>query len=432
MTFHATFWALAVTAAAFAQQDPTTSPTNPSPTTTPPATASQPPAGAPGARTVVLPRTSVSIDTASTGPVTVTPIDKNQIGETVISPRIRSITRLHNSMPHQLIGIGLVTGLPAGTGSSDRGTRQAILNVVRQLGVNLTIADVIGGTTALVSLTCTLPPFAKQGMPLDVKVEIISDAKSLRGGELLRAELKGVDGQVYVVAQGALVVAGVSAGGQNATQDKNPSGSGWLPNGGLVVREENSSFFSESGALELTLMNPGVFNSASVAAGARTALAGMNAKVTPVDGSLVRIELPEDERTPEHAIRVLNLIGDVRVAVENPTKVLIDQVSGTVLAGEGVLISPCVVGLSELTISVSEAPIASQPNAFGQGTTERLGRTSVEVQTNNTELKKVGGGATVADLLTNLKMLGLTPAQLVSVFQALDQGGFLHATLEVR
>ena len=130
--------------------------------------------------------------------------------------------------------------------------------------------------------------------------------------------------------------------------------------------------------------------------------------------------------------RSLNLIGDVRVAVENPTKVLIDQVSGTVLAGEGVLISPCVVGLSELTISVSEAPIASQPNAFGQGTTERLGRTSLEVQTNNTDLKKVGGGATVADLLTNLKVLGLTPAQLVSVFQALDQGGFLHATLEVR
>jgi flagellar P-ring protein precursor FlgI len=79
----------------------------------------------------------------------------------VLSPRIRNITRLHNSMPHQLIGIGIVTGL-AKTGSSDRGTRQAILNVVRQNGLNLTIADVVGGTTALVSLTCTLPPFAKK------------------------------------------------------------------------------------------------------------------------------------------------------------------------------------------------------------------------------------------------------------------------------
>jgi flagellar P-ring protein precursor FlgI len=265
-----------------------------------------------------------------------------------------------------------------------------------------------------------------------VKVEVISDAKSLRGGELLRAELKGVDAQTYVVAQGALVVAGVSVSGQNSKEDKNPSGTAWLTNGGLVVREENSSFFSESGALELALMNPGTFNAASIAAGARTALHGSDVRVSAVDSSLVRIELPENDRTNENAVRILNLIGEVRVVVENPTKILIDQVSGTVLAGEGVLISPCVVGLSELTIAVVEEPIASQPNPFGQGTTERLGRTRVEMQVNNTDLKKVGGGATVSDLLQNLKVLGLTPAQLVSVFQALDQGGFLHATLEVR
>jgi flagellar basal body P-ring protein FlgI len=102
--------------------------------------------------------------------------------------------------------------------------------------------------------------------------------------------------------------------------------------------------------------------------------------------------------------------------------------------GEGVLISPCVVGLSDLTIAIVEEDQVSQPNPLAQGTTERVGRTRVEVQSGNTELKKVGGGggATVSDLLQNLKTLGLTPTQLVSVFQALDQGGFLHATLEVR
>ena len=88
-----------------------------------------------------------------------TPVQQTALGETTVSPRIRSVTRLHNSMPHQLIGIGLVTGL-SNTGSSDRGTRQAIINFVRQHGLNLGIADVVGGTTALVSLTCTLPPFA--------------------------------------------------------------------------------------------------------------------------------------------------------------------------------------------------------------------------------------------------------------------------------
>ena len=374
--------------------------------------------------------TPVTVAPIGQGPATA-PVQQNGLGETLLSPRIRSITRLHNSMPHQLIGIGIVTGLP-NTGSSDRGTRQAILNVVRQLGLNLSIADVVGGTTALVSLTCTLPPFAKVGQPLDVKVEVLSDATSLRGGELLRAELRGVDGQTYVVAQGALVVAGYTVTGGNAQATKNPSGSAWLPNGGLCVREENTSFYSESGALELQVLNPSPFNAASIANGMRAALAGIQAKVSAVDPSLVRIELAEHERTNENAVRVLNLVGDVRVTVENPTKIMIDQTSGTVLAGEGVLISPCVVGVSDLTIAVVEEDYISQPNPLAQGSTERVGRTRIEAQTSSSELKKVGGGATVSDLLQNLKTLGLTPPQLVSVFQALDQGGFLHATLEVR
>ena len=359
------------------------------------------------------------------------PVQQNGLGETLLSPRIRSVTRLHNSMPHQLLGIGLVTGLP-NTGSSDRGTRQAILNVVRQLGLNLTPADVVGGTTALVSLTCSLPPFAKVGQPLDVKVEVLSDATSLRGGELLRAELRGVDGQTYVVAQGALVVAGDTVTGGNAQATQNPSGTAWLPNGGLCVREENTSFFSESGALELQVLNPSPFNATSVANGMRAALAGTSARVTAVDSALVRVELPDADRTTENALNILALVGDVRVTVENPTKVMIDQTSGTVLAGEGVLISPCVVGVSDLTIAVVEEDYISQPNPLAQGSTERVGRTRIQAQTSSTELKNVGGGATVSDLLQNLKALGLTPTQLVSVFQALDQGGFLHATLEVR
>jgi flagellar P-ring protein precursor FlgI len=375
---------------------------------------------------------------ATPAPITLQPLGgdapavrQNLQGETVLSPRIRNVTRLHNSMPHQLIGIGVVVGL-AGTGSSDRGTRQAVLNVVRQLGLNLTMADVVGGNTALVSLTCSLPPFAKQGQPMDVKVEVLSDSVSLRGGELLRAELKGVDGLAYVSAQGPLLVAGYTAQGANAQVTKNPSATAWLQNGGIVIRDQNSSFFSESGALELQVLNPSPFNAASIASGVGTALAGSSAKVEAVDQSLVRIELPDDERTAANAIRILNLVGNVRVPVENPAKILIDQTSGTVLAGEGVLISPCVVGMSEFTIAIVEEDQISQPNPLSNGTTEKVGRTSVEVQTTNTDLKQVRGGATVSDLLQNLKTLGLTPGQLVSVFQALDQGGYLHAALEVR
>jgi flagellar P-ring protein precursor FlgI len=318
-------------------------------------------------------------------------------------------------MPHYLTGTGLVTGLATGSGANDRGTRQAILNFVRQHGLNLSNTDVVGGTTALVAITCTLPPFAKAGQLLDVKIEVVSDALSLRGGELLRAELRGVDGQIYCVAQGPLLVSGYAVAGQNASVQKNQPGTAWLHNGGVVIREENTSFFSQSGALELQVVNPSPFNAVSIAAGVRTALAGSSALVSAVDPGLVRIELPDDDRTNENALRILNLVGEVRV-----------------LAGEGVLISPCVVGLSDLTIAITEEEFVSQPNAWARGSTERLNSTRLEVADNSTELKRVGGGATVAELLDNLKALGLTPAQLVSVFQALDQGGFLHATLEVR
>lgn len=375
--------------------------------------------------------TAPSVTPLQPAPAQTQPVAQNQLGETVLSPRIRTITRLHNTMPHLLVGIGIVTGLP-NTGSSDRGTRQALLNVVRQLGLNLNIQDVVGGTTTLVTVTAQLPPFAKEGQPIDVKCEVMTDSLSLRGGELLRCELKGVDGQTYVVAQGALVVNGYAAAGTNAQATKNNSTTGWVPNGGLVVREQISSFFSESGALELQVLNPSPFNAASIAAGVKATLDGSKAIVAAVDTSLVRIELPEDERTAENALRILNLVGNTRVVVENPAKVMIDQSSGTVLAGEGVLISPCVVGLSDLTIAIVNDEEVSQPTPFSDGTTERVGRTRIEAEEKSTDLKKVGGGATVAELLGNLKTLGLTPPQLVSVFQALDQGGFLHAQLEVR
>jgi flagellar P-ring protein precursor FlgI len=361
---------------------------------------------------------------------TAAPIQESADGETVLSPRIRSVTRLHNSMPHQLIGTGLVTGL-AGTGSSDRGTRLAIQNLVRQLGLNLTMADVIGGSTALVSLTCSLPPFARAGQLLDVKVQVLGDATSLRGGELMRAELKGVDGQTYIVAQGAVIVSGLSATGTNASATKNQITSAWLDNGGVVVREEGTSFFSESGALELQVLNPSPFNASSIAAGVRTALDGTSALVSAVDPALVRIELPDADRSNENALRILNLVGNVRVAVENPAKVLIDQTTGTVLAGEGVLISPCVVGVSDFTISIVDEEDVVQPNPYARGTTERIGRSRVEIQTSNS-LNKLAGGATVAELLQSLKTINVAPESLVRVFQALDQGGFLHATLEVR
>jgi hypothetical protein len=202
-------------------------------------------------------------------------------------PRIRDITRLHNSMPHLLVGVGIVTGLQ-GTGSSDRGTRQALLNLIRDQNLNYTIADVTGGNIALVSLTCSLPPFSKEGQPIDVKCQVIGDATSLRNGQLVRAELRGVDGQTHVVAQGAVTVGGFTAQGGAASVQKNFSTTGWVNNGGLVIREVKSSYFSEAGDLELQVANPSTYNAMSIARGIKQALADMDVQVGAVDPTLVR------------------------------------------------------------------------------------------------------------------------------------------------
>ncbi len=348
-----------------------------------------------------------------------------------LEPMIRDITKLHNVMPHMLVGVGIVTGL-SGTGSSDRGTRQALLNMIRDQSINLTIADVVGGNVALVSLTASLPPFSKQGHTLDVKVQVIGDATSLRNGQLLRAELRGVDGLAHAVAQGPVGVGGFVAQGSAANTKQNGSSVGWVNNGGLVIRDMPSSFFSEAGDLELQVSQPTIFNAMSIAEGVRKALAGDKVKVSAVDPTLVRISLPLQERTKERAMDIIRRINTVRVPVENPAKVIIDQASGTVLAGEGVLISPCVVGLTDLTISVIDEQEVSQPTPFSNGDTTTVNRTRIEIDKSSSDFKPVAGGATVSELLQNLRSLGLTPLQLVSVFQALDDGGFLHAQLEMR
>lgn len=346
-------------------------------------------------------------------------------------PRIRDITTPAGLMPHYLVGVGLVTGLP-GSGSSERGTRQAILNLIRDNGLNVAPADVIGGNIALVSLTATLPPFAREGQQIEVKIQSIGDATSLRGGELLRAELRGVDNKAWVSAQGQVNVGGYTAQGQNASVQKNLSTTGWLHAAGVVIRSVDSSYYSESGDLELQLLRPSLANSKSIADGIRRALAGEDLKVEAVDPVIVRLTLPPEQRTPQNAIEMLSRVGDIRVPVENPAKVVIDQLSGTLIAGEGVLISPCVVGLTDVTISIVEDELVSQPGPLSYGETRPVGRTRIEVTTSNSDLKPLAGGATVADLLQNLKSLGLTPSQLVPVFMSLDQGGYLHAPLEVR
>jgi len=283
----------------------------------------------------------------------------------------------------------------------------------------------------LVTLTASLPPFATEGTQVEVQVQSPTDATGLRGGTLQRAELRGVDGLTYVVAQGAVITAGINVTAPGARAEKNPSQSGIVPNG-FAVRPMESSYFSEAGAVELQLINPNVADALAISKAIAGALAGEQYQVEPADSGLVRILFPEQQRTGQRALEVLQRVGSLSVPTEGPTTVAIDQVSGTVIAGAGIVVSPCVLGLSELTIAVTTDPYVVQPNPFTYSQAEQVSRTHIEVRSDSKDLKPVAGGVTVGELLQNLRSLGLTPAQLVTVFTELHRWHYLQARLEVR
>ena len=272
-------------------------------------------------------------------------------------------------------------------------------------------------------------------MQLDVTVAMLGDGSSLFGGRLEYGFLRGPDGRVYATASGDVSVGGVAAGsGTNARVSVNHVNVGNIPNGATVVESVPTSFLSEAGDLELRLINPSFLTAESIARGINGAVDDDGIRAGAVDTSLVRIAIPEPMQSDEGAlIALLNRVGRVRVPVENPATVVIDETTGLVLAGAGVMISPCVVVMSDLTITVVSDEFVSQPfPGINEGNTERVVRTRIDVSTSDTEFQPVAGGATVDELLSNLKALALTPRQLVTVFQHLKAEGYLHAELKLR
>ena len=264
---------------------------------------------------------------------------------------LRQITELQGAMPASLTGFGLVTGLDK-TGSGSKVTRQAIVNFIRRHGLNPELEDVVPGSTALVAVSAQLPAFSKVGMPLDVHVTALGDEKELRGARLLPVQLRGWDGKVYAIADGPVSVNGFKATIGQTSVSKNHVTAGSISGGGRVVREIPSSFLSRDGFLELRLRNPSVSSSIAAADGINKLLAKTEFRALPVDGYMIRISMPNRLQSEDTAIRLLNRIGNVQVPVQVEAKVIINETSGLIIAGENVQISPCVLALSSLTITV--------------------------------------------------------------------------------
>jgi flagellar P-ring protein precursor FlgI len=367
----------------------------------------------------------------STSSVTNVRVPPTETGEPAGNPdqevrvRILDLVEIDGVRSNQLTGFGLVTGL-SGTGDKGFIARQALSNFVRRNNLNVNIPDIDVGNIALVTVTCTLRPWAKEGMPTDVEVQSVNGASSLFGGFLLQTPLKGADGEVYVVAQGPVVVGGFSAGGKGASVTQNHLTSGTLSQGGIVEREVPMHVVANDGVMHLHLRSPNYTTALRVAREIQ--------KIAPAtlaqDGATVRVELPASRLADP--IAFLSEIGEHLIVPDDEAVVVVNERTGTVVIGAHVRISTALITHGNLTISVAESDQVSQPSPFSEGETTTVPRTDLNAQVENRGLQVVSGGTTVSQLASSLNRLGVAPRDLVAIFQSLQQAGYLHARLEIR
>ena len=345
--------------------------------------------------------------------------------------RIKDITSPQGPRDYQLLGYGLVIGLQ-GTGDTMRNapfTEQSTSALLDRMGVNVRPNNIMRTRNiAAVMVTASLPPFGSWGTTIDVTVSSMGDATSLMGGTLMLTSLSGVDGAVYAIAQGPIAVSGFSAQGQNETLTHGVATVGRIPNGATIEREAPRPTVDE-GTVILQLRNPDYATSVRIADAVNgfTRERYRSTLARERDDRSVILSLPRGQ----HATRFLAEVGELKVLVETPARVVMDERTGTVVIGADVQISPVAVTHGALTVRITETPEVSQPAPFSNG------RTTVTSQTTVSAAEKTGqvailAGPTLKQLVKGLNQIGLKPTGIISILQAIKSAGALQADLVIQ
>ncbi len=344
------------------------------------------------------------------------------------APRVKDIVDVENVRTNQLVGYGLVVGL-AGTGDRTRNTpftEESLQAMLERMGVNVRDVQMKPANVAAVSVTATMPPFARAGSTIDVQVSALGDATSLQGGTLLVSSLRALDGEIYAVAQGPVAVSGFKAQGAGASVSRGVATSARIA-GGAIVEREVPFVLRSATSLKLALKNPDFATARHIAGAINARFAGT---ASVLDPGTVRIA-PAGGFTGD----VVDLLGEVEtlpVDVDQPARIVINEASGTVVMNADVRISPVAIAQGGLTISVTETPVASQPAPLSDGKTVVLPRTGIAVDDGGgAALAMVGGGASLQSLVGGLNTLGVSPRDLITILQAVKSAGALQAEIEV-
>jgi len=348
----------------------------------------------------------------------------------VHAERVRDLAQVAGVRQNQLVGYGLVAGLDGSGDQTSQApfTTQSLDNMLQQFGITVppNVRPQLKNVAA-VMVTADLPPFAKPGQAIDVTVSSIGNSKSLRGGSLLMTPLKGADGQVYAVAQGNLVIGGVSASGKSGSSlQVNISNSGRVPNGATVERTVPSAFAS-AGDLALNLNTPDFTTAARVATAINKTFGEGVARAA--DAVTVTLRAPAD---PNSRVGFLAAVQDIDVAPgDAPARVIVNSRTGTVVIGSNVRVTPAAVAHGGIEVSISEQPTVSQPAPLSNGQTTVVPQSTVQVTEHGGHMFKFGSGANLDEIVRAVNQVGAAPSDLVSILQALKEAGALHAELVV-
>lgn len=344
----------------------------------------------------------------------------------VSAERIKDIATFEGVRDNQLVGYGLIVGLN-GTGDKGPATMQSIANMLQRMGLTVKSTDVKAKNAAAVMVTASLPPFPKPGTRFDAIVSTIGDAGSLQGGTLVMTPLKGPDGTVYALAQGAVSIGGFTGGGGGAGAQKNHPTTGKVPDG-VIIEKDPKFALGDGNEIKLFLRRPDFTTAAGVARKINEVLKGDNAST--IDPSSVRLKIPDEFK--DKTVELITMVEALEVSVDVPARVIMNERTGTVVIGEKVRISPVAIAHGSLTIEIKTDYKISQPGAFAPEKAETVvvPQKEVTVKEQKASLVEISG-VTLGEVVKALNMLGVTPRDLMSILQALKSSGALRAELEI-
>jgi flagellar P-ring protein precursor FlgI len=343
--------------------------------------------------------------------------------------RIKDIAGFRGVRSNQLVGYGLVVGL-AGSGDSDSllFTMQSVSSMLEKMGVTVKPEDIKVKNVAAVMVTADLPPFARMGSRLDALVNSIGDSKALQGGTLLMTPLKGADGQVYAVGQGPVSTGGFTVGASTGDKvQKNFTTVGRVVQGALVEKEIPFNLNLKD-TLTLALHQPDFTTATRMAESINAGL--LEKAAFAQDSGTVQIAVP-----PKYLGNIAHLIAAIEVlnvTPDNISRVVINERTGTVVMGENVRISTVAIAHGNLSVEIKQNFNVSQPMPFSQtGRTAVTPDTQTSVSEGRAPIYVVPSGVSIGEVVKALNALGVSPRDLISIFQALKAAGALQADLEI-